>query len=227
MNIHYLQHESFEDLACIQSWANNTGNKLSSTKFFEKHSLPEINDIDFLIVLGGPMGVYDEHKYAWLKEEKKFIEKAIRNNKKVLGICLGSQLIAEVLGAKVYKNKEKEIGWMNVELTEQAKTDRYFEKFPSSLTVFQWHGDTFDLPKGAVHIAKSPACNHQAFTYGEKVIALQFHLEATDKLIEALTLHCKEEIVEGPYIQKEKAIIKNTYRCHETNQWMKEILNKI
>lgn len=227
MNIHYLQHVPFEDLGSIQTWANNTSHKLSSTRFFEKCSLPKIDDIDFLIVMGGPMGVYEEHTYAWLKEEKKFIENAIRNNKHVLGICLGAQLIAEVLGSKVYKNKEKEIGWMDVSFTEHAKTDSYFKSFPSSLTAFHWHGDTFDLPPGAVHIAQSAACENQAFTYGEKVIALQFHLEATEKLIAALTLHCKEEIVEAPYIQKEKDIINNTHHIHEMNQWMQKILNKI
>jgi len=227
MNIHYLQHEPFEDLAAIFDWADKPTNKITCTKLYEKHTLPPIENIDLLIIMGGSMGVYEEDKYAWLKEEKKFIEKAIRSNKKVLGICLGSQLIAEVLGSKVYKNKEKEIGWFEIELVEQAMSNKYFKSFPSSLKVFHWHGDTFDLPKGALHIAQSKACLNQAFTYGDNVVALQFHIEATEKSIKELAFNCREEIVEAPYIQKETEVMDNMYRTKEMNKLMFDILDNM
>jgi GMP synthase-like glutamine amidotransferase len=227
MNIHYFQHESFEDVACINYWADKPGNKLSCTKFFERYTLPDINSIDMLIILGGPMGIYEEDKYPWLKEEKKFIAQAIQKNKKVVGICLGSQLIAEVLGARVYKNKEKEIGWFEIEMTEEAKTNKFFKDIPSPLYVFHWHGDTFDLPEGATHIAQSKACKNQAFTYGNNVIALQFHMEATKKSIKELAFNCKEELIEGPYIQKEKDIISNEYRTDAMNLLMYDLLDKL
>src|SRR2546428_2396131 len=121
MNIHYFQHVPFEGLGCIEDWANRKSHVLSSTRFFEKHTLSDLKTIDWLIVMGGPMGVYDESEYLWLKEEKEFIKKAIDANKVVIGICLGSQLIAEVLGAKVYKNKFTEIGWFPVEVFEGTK----------------------------------------------------------------------------------------------------------
>lgn len=227
MNIHYLQHEPFEDLAAIFKWADKPGNKITCTKLYEKHTFPSLDDFELLVIMGGAMGVYEEDKYAWLKEEKKFIGNAIKANKKVLGICLGSQLIAEVLGSKVYKNKEKEIGWFEIQFTAQAKTDAFFKTFPSSLTVFHWHGDTFDLPKGAVHIAQSKACQNQAFTFGGNVVALQFHIEATEKSIKELAFNCREEIVEAPYIQKEEEVLNNIYRTEEMNKLMFDILDRM
>lgn len=227
MHIHYLQHEPFEDLAAIFQWADNPENTITCTKLYEKFKFPEVEDIDLLIIMGGAMGVYEEDKFSWLKEEKKFIEKAIRSNKKVVGICLGSQLIAEVLGAKVYKNREKEIGWFDIEFSDHARTNPFFKTFPSSLTVFHWHGDTFDLPAGAVHIAGSKACRNQAFTYGDNVVALQFHIEATEKSIKELAYNCRDEIVDAPFIQKEEEVMKNIYRTKEMNKLMFNILNEL
>lgn len=225
MHIHYLQHEPFEDLAAIFSWTDKPGNKITCTKLYEEHLLPSLENIDLLIIMGGAMGVYEEDKYPWLEEEKQFIRKAIADGKKVVGICLGAQLIAAAMGSKVYKNKEKEIGWFEIELTSEARENKYFRTFPSSLTVFHWHGDTFDLPEGAVHIAKSKACRNQAFTFGENVVALQFHIEATEKSIKELAYNCREEMIDAPYVQKEEEVMKNVYRTEEMNQLMFGILD--
>lgn len=227
MRIHYLQHVPFEGLASIQSWSDIAGHTVSHTKLYDKNPFPKIDDFDFLIVMGGPMGVYETDQYGWLKEEKIFIEQALRHNKKVLGICLGAQLIADVLGARVYKNKEKEIGWMDISFTESAKTHKAFQKFPSSLNVFHWHGDTFDLPSGALHIAKSDACFNQAFTYKDNVVALQFHMEVTEIAIKDLLLNCKEELIDAPYIQTEEKILEGLPRCHSMNQWMSKLLHNL
>src|SRR5690606_32591469 len=113
----------------------------------------------------------------WMKEEKKLIEKAILKGKRVIGICLGAQLIADVLGARVFPNKEKEIGWFPIELTEEGQKSPFFAGFNKTETVFHWHGDTFEIPKGAEHIASSKVCENQAFLFDHKVLGLQFHLE--------------------------------------------------
>jgi GMP synthase (glutamine-hydrolysing) len=227
MNIHYFQHEPFEDLAAIQEWAGKPGNKISFTRFYENFELPDINSIDMLIVLGGAMGVYEEDIHPWLKTEKKLIQEAIHKKKKILGICLGAQLLAEILGGRVYKNKEKEIGWYDIELTEEGRKNYFFNKFPSRLKVFHWHGDTFDLPPGAAHIAFSQACRNQAFTWSDHVVALQFHIEATAKSVEELAFHCSNELVEGNFIQKKEDVLNFSEHSGKMNELMFDILDKM
>jgi GMP synthase (glutamine-hydrolysing) len=204
MKIHCFQHVPFEGLGCIEDWANASGFRLSLTRFYENDLLPELDQMDWLLVMGGPMGVSDEPKFPWLTREKRLIEKAIQRGKVVLGICLGAQLIADVLGARVYRNQFKEIGWFPIELTEAGQTSSLFGFLPARPTVFHWHGDTFDMPREAVHLAQSEACRNQAFVYKERVIGVQFHLETTAAGIEALVKNCADEIVEGPFIQSPK-----------------------
>lgn len=207
LRIHYLQHVAFEGLGSIEEWALNNGHLLSVTKLYEAAVYLDINEIDWLIVMGGPMGVYDEDKYGWLIEEKKYIQQAIAAGKTVLGICLGSQLIAEVLGAKVYPNNEKEIGWFDIHLTPTAVNNELFFDAPPTIKVFHWHGDTFDLPKDALHLAYSEACKHQAFVYNKKVLGLQFHIETTEESLEDMSTYGTEELEEGKkYIQSAEKI---------------------
>jgi len=179
-NIAVIMHVPFEGLGCIEQWITKNNHSVTYIRLYEKHELPDMNAIDWLIVMGGPMGVYDEAIYPWLSEEKTFIKQAIEAGKTVLGICLGSQLIAEVLGAKVYPNKQKEIGWFDVALSERAKTDSLFAGFEDKFPVFHWHGDTFDLPEGSKHLISSEVCKNQAFLYNDKVLGLQFHFEVTE-----------------------------------------------
>lgn len=226
MNIHYFKHVPFEGLGSLDDWTHLPGNNVTATKFYEDFKLPFVDICDLLIVMGGPMGVYDEDEFPWLAEEKKFIEKAIAKGKKVVGICLGAQLVAEVLGAKVYKNAHKEIGWMPVELTEEGKKHRFFGHLPTQYTTFHWHGDTFDLPPGAIHLAKSQACTHQAFVYNDQVIGLQYHMEVTADTINALYAQCANEITEAPFIQREEQI-KNTEFIEHNNKGLVEIMNRL
>ncbi|MGB9628551.1 MAG: type 1 glutamine amidotransferase [Thermodesulfobacteriota bacterium] len=146
-------------------------------------NLPKLNDLTHIIMLGGPMNVYEEDQYPFLREEDRFIKEAIQRGKSVLGICLGAQLIAKALGAKVFKAPVKEIGWYDVSLTKIGSDDPLFFKFPKTFPVFQWHGDTFEIPKGAKLIVTSSSVPYQAFRYGEKVYGLQFHLEVTGEMI--------------------------------------------
>jgi len=205
MRAHYLQHVPFEGLGSIEVWLKNTGYEISSTQFFESENLPDVEDIDLLVVMGGPMSVNNESKYPWLVTEKKFIRSVVNAGKPVLGICLGAQLIANSMGAKVFPNSIKEIGWFPVEAV-MSESNLIF-KFPKEIEVFHWHGETFNLPKGAIQIAESKGCKNQAFQIGKNVIGLQFHLETTSISAQAIVENCRDELVEGEFIQSEAGIL--------------------
>jgi GMP synthase-like glutamine amidotransferase len=205
MRVHVLQHVPFEGLGSIEAWLSHRGARVSYTRFFESAQLPPLADIDFVIVLGGPMSVNDERQLSWLRDEKHFIAEAIASNKVVLGICLGAQLIASALGARVYPGPEKEIGWFPV-FAEPVVSGTFV--FPEYTEVFHWHGETFDLPSAAICLATSNACRNQAFQIGERVIGLQFHLETTPKSAEAIITHCVNELLpQSRYIQTESALL--------------------
>jgi GMP synthase (glutamine-hydrolysing) len=227
MKIHYLQHVPFEGIASIEPWAKSKGYSLSATRFYKDEPLPNIEDIDGLVIMGGPMNVYEESKYPWLAQEKKFIEQAIEHEKTILGICLGAQLIADVLGAKVVPNREKEIGWFPIELTSKAQTSQVFNFLPKQFTVFHWHGDTFELPSGATRMAKSEGCENQAFIYGERVVALQFHLESTKESVQKIIQNCADELVKGRYIQKPEEMLSQEDNFRQINEAMHGILKRL
>jgi GMP synthase-like glutamine amidotransferase len=201
MRIHCLQHAPFEGPARIAHWAAARGHALSVSHLYTGDPLPALDRFERLIVLGGPMSVSDEAEHSWLAHEKARIEDAILAGKSVVGICLGAQLIAEVLGARVYRNADKEIGWLPVALTEAGRASRLCQDLPLEQQVFHWHGDTFELPQDAVHLARSAACAQQAFLFDGRVLALQFHLEATPESVDAICTHCAEEIVPARYVQ--------------------------
>ena len=224
MHIHYLQHVPFEGLASIESWALARGHRLSATRFFAHEPLPSSWDFDGLIVMGGPMNIYETEKYFWLTEEKQFIEHAIESGKTVVGICLGAQLIADVLGAKVTRNFYPEIGWFPVEVTERSPI---FHNIPEQFHALHWHGDTFALPQGAVPLARSEACENQAFVYAEKVLSLQFHLEATPSSVRQLISNCGDEITEGKYMQQPEMILQQNDFFAQGNQLMWRILDNL
>jgi len=205
MRAHYLQHVPFEGLGSIAPWLDKAGHKVTCTRFFESPDLPDLKDIGLLVVMGGPMSVHDEDKFPWLDAEKKFIREVIHIGTPVLGICLGAQLIASALGAGVYPNNGKEIGWFPVYGIES--NDKAVFHFPQKTDVFHWHGETFDLPAGAVRLAQSDACVNQAFQYGESVIALQFHLETTLQDARDLVSHCRDELIPARYVQTEEEIL--------------------
>lgn len=156
--------------------------------------------------MGGPMNIYEHDRYPWLDAEKRAIGRGIEAGKAVLGVCLGAQLIADVLGGPVSRNPHKEIGWFEVRTTPQARAVRAFEHFPTLFTAFHWHGDTFLRPPGSVLTAESAACSNQAFAYGEKVVGLQFHIETTFEAMEALIKNCADEIEPAPYVQDEETM---------------------
>ncbi|MFO7555608.1 MAG: type 1 glutamine amidotransferase [Desulfobacterales bacterium] len=227
MKIQYLQHVPFEDIAYVGNWADKNGVHLGRTRLYEDDPYPFLSDFDVLIVIEGPMGVYDEQEYPWLKTEKAYIRKAIHNKKIVVGICLGAQLIAAALGAKVYQNSFKEIGWFPVYKTPRAKNTSLGEILPKRFMAFHWHGDTFDIPKGAVHLAESKACKNQALVYLNRVIALQFHLESTQSSIESLIQNCRDEVISAPFIQTADQIRKGYHQIESLNTIMAKLMNRI
>jgi len=216
MKIHCFQHAQFEDLGCINNWIDSNGHKVNYTRFFENDELPNTNDYDFLIIMGGPMSVNEEDKHTWLKAEKQAIKEAIDTNKIVLGICLGSQLIANVLGAEIYSNSDKEIGWFDISLTENTESNTILNIKSNDVKVFHWHGETYTLPEKAIHIAYSECCKNQAFLYNNKVLGLQFHLEVNNKSIDAMIENCGADLSNGKYIQSENEI-RNGFEYIETN----------
>jgi GMP synthase-like glutamine amidotransferase len=224
MRTHYLQHVPFEGLGSIETWLEAAGCKITNTRFFESADLPDPAVIDLLVIMGGPMSVNDEEKLPWLAVEKRFIRTVINSGKPVLGICLGAQLIASAMGALVYRNHVKEIGWFPIDGI--SHNDRSSFSFPKSVVAFHWHGETFGLPSGAIRLASSEGCENQAFQIGKSVIGLQFHLETTPESAQAIISHCREELVPSQYVQAEEEILSASHERYRTiNELMGRVLS--
>ena len=223
MRAHYLQHVPFEGLGSIEIWLQTVGYEITSTQFYESTDLPRVEEIDLLVVIGGPMSINDEIKYPWFVDEKEFIRSAIELGKPTLGICLGAQLIANAMGGKVFQNSVKEIGWFPVQAVASSNNAAF--KFPEETVVFHWHGETFSLPSEAIQIAKSEGCKNQAFQIGNSVIGLQFHLETTPDSAQSIVANCRDELVAGEYIQTEIDILNAPQDRYSTiNSLMSDIL---
>jgi GMP synthase-like glutamine amidotransferase len=205
MRVHYLQHVPFEAPAAIATLLEASGHELSGARLFEPGGLPALGAFDGLVAMGGPMSANDEGEYPWLAGEKALIREAIAAGKPVLGVCLGAQLIASALGARVYPNAEKEIGWFPLE--GLPSEDPAIFRFPASMRAFHWHGETFDLPRGAIRLARSAACENQAFQLGASVVGLQFHLETSPESARALVDHCGEELRPARFVQSADEIL--------------------
>lgn len=206
MRFHILEHMPYERPGRLLDWAKRYNHEVTTTRFHAGDSLPKVKDVDFLVVMGGPMSVHDENKYPWMKDEKHFMRNAMHRGTKVLGICLGAQLAAECLGAKITPNKTKEIGWLPI---EKVKSHPVTQDLPSSLTVFHWHGETFSLPAHAVHLFESKHCPHQAFLWNDQVLGLQFHMEMNDSALADFQPHIMQETQKtSPSIQSWETIDK-------------------
>ena len=158
----------------------------------ETEAVPEANNFDILVMMGGPMSVNESDIYTYISKEEELTREFIKKGRKVLGICLGAQIMAKALGANVYKGKEPEIGWYNIELTESGIKDNIMKKlalhpkagdFWKKFSVFHWHGETFDMPEGAVRLAKSDLYQNQAFKYSDNAYAFQFHIEVSKEMV--------------------------------------------
>lgn len=225
MKIHSLQHLKNDTLGTIGSWVSLKGHRLTKTLLYEKPAFPEPEEFDMLLIMGGTMSVYQEKEFPWLKPEKEFVKKVIDTGKPVLGSCFGAQLIAEVLGGKVTRNRFKEIGWHRVTTVAEDNAinkEKIVSELPSGLfpefTAFMWHGDTFGIPEGAVRLFKSEACQNQGFVYGDNVIGLQFHPEADRQWIGNLIEDSGHELIEGKYIQSKEQILRHEHSLEESRK---------
>ena len=227
MKVHYLQHVPFEGIGSMTAYFKNKGHALSSTRLYEGQVLPDPHDIDFLIVMGGPMGVHDELQYPWMKKEKAFIRVCMDKGKIVLGICLGAQVIADVLGVRVYKNKCAEIGWFPLTISDETRDTIFKDVFPPGLEVFHWHGDTFDIPESGVPVASSPACLNQGFIIDDRIAGFQFHLETTPESARALIDNCGHELEGSAFVQTAKELMAHEKRFTIINKVMTAVLERL
>jgi GMP synthase (glutamine-hydrolysing) len=197
-----IQHIGCETPGTIEDALRATGIGIRHVRVFDNDPVPaEMGEAAGLLVMGGPMSVYEEEWYPFLAEEIRLIQEAIRQEKPVLGVCLGSQLLAAALGARVMKGKLKEIGWHTVDLTDAAASDPLWDGIQKSFTAFHWHGDIFELPHGAVPLASSALTRCQAFRYGRNAYGILCHMEVTREIIscmvDAFGAELREENIKG------------------------------
>lgn len=225
MIIHVIQHIAYEGAGCIENWATQNHHSLQYIHIHDGHKFPQVSTIQALIILGGTMGAYEDHLYEWMPIEKNFIKEVIANGKPVLGICLGSQLLASVLGAKVFKHAHNEIGWHNVYLNEKGLQSAFFKHCPPVMFTMHWHGDTFELPMGAEWLAYSHATPNQAFSFGDNVLALQFHPEFDVQLIGTLCDMAGDTLKNESFTQSAQQILSRSDSIQQANQYMYSILS--
>jgi len=183
LDVLILQHIACEPPGVYEDVLRERGARLRRVELDEGESVPEdARAFDALIVMGGPMGANDEAEHPWLTAEKRLIAAAVREGVPLFGVCLGAQLLAASLGARVYRGDRPEVGVLPVTLTEEGRNDPVFSTLPAEVLSLQWHSDTFDLPDGAVRLAGSPAYPNQAFRVGSSAYAVQFHLEVSQAM---------------------------------------------
>lgn len=226
MLIHVLQHEPAVAPGFIVTWAEKTNNILSFIRTWADDPWPEPDKVHLLIILGGTMNIDEENKHPWLRGEKAFLKKIASNATPVLGICLGAQLLADALGAQVYRNTHTEIGWHAVNFNQVALTIMHIKGFPVTMPLFHWHSYCFDLPQGAVSLGSSLATPVQGFVYNKCLVALQFHPEVTPAIIEDYMQDSSELLQSGEkFIQNEITIRLQYQQLSHLHQLLGKILN--
>jgi GMP synthase (glutamine-hydrolysing) len=226
MNIHCLQHTENPGHTYLPEWAAAHGHFWQSSIVPLVPGLPDPRDPDCLVVLGGPMSAWEDRRYAWLSDEKRFIEAFIGTGKPLLGVCLGAQILADVLGAGTYQGPHKEIGWHLAETAPESRDTWVGDTLPARFETFFWHADTFDLPDGAVRVASSTAFLNQGFLWNQ-VLALQFHLEVKPAWVQMLVQRDARELRGGAYVQSAETVLARpdiVYR--ENNLLMNRVLTR-
>lgn len=215
-----LEHAPYEDPVNILHWLDERRISHHAVRLFEGDPLPDPTAVDLLIIMGGPMNIYEEDVYPWLCEEKIFIKKIIDMKKPVLGICLGGQLISSVLGGAVTRLVIPEYGWYTLQnevrvssIMKDLDIKTGTEIFPETITVFQWHQDTFQIPPGAIHLYSSETCNNQAFMYNFHVVGLQFHPEMDDRAIRCFLTDARPELEEKGLLHLHDDVISKIDLC--------------
>lgn len=203
-NLHVFQHHPAEEPGVIAGWAAARGYAITTTRPARGGAFPAPADVDFLVLMGGPMNVYQDRDFPWLRAEREFIAAHVATGKPAVGICLGAQFLADALGGRVTQNPAVEIGWFPVEFTAEARAR--FPSLPAALDVVHWHGDTFETPRAALPLAASAACANQGFLHDGRVLALQFHPEMTPAIVAALAAD-EGSWPTGPFVQAADEIL--------------------
>ena len=223
MRIHWLQHVPFEGLGSMEGWFLSRNHSLTCSRLYENSSMPSVEEFEWLVVMGGPMGVRDNDAFPWLEQEVELIRSALKNEKRILGVCLGAQLMAHAMGASVYRNPHKEIGWFPVD-SPKEKTNAFVEILPPRFDAFHWHGNTFGIPESAQEIGSSEATKNQGFSMGTNALALQFHLELRPADTTRITEACSDDLTTGPYVQQPSRFTSSSERFHQANMLMGSLL---
>jgi GMP synthase-like glutamine amidotransferase len=223
MRAHYLQHVAFESPGSIVRTLEDLGAAITSSRLHDGEPLPDVGDFDLLVVMGGPMSVNDEAMFPWLVQEKRLVAQAMDAGRRVLGVCLGAQMIASALGSRVYPNAYTEIGWFPVKATPAGASLGL-----QSQPVFHWHGETFDSPSGATLLASSDGCMNQAFAIGSSVLGIQFHLEVTRADVRRMVDHGRHELVPSRFVQTDGEILTAPpARYEQTNEIMDAVIRRL
>lgn len=226
MQIHVLQHEPFEPPGAVLGWAAARGHRVTATHLYAGEALPPADGVDLLVVMGGGMSVHDADRLPWLLAEKRFVSEQIATSKPVLGICLGAQIIAECLGGAVRRSPEREIGWFPIDLTDDGRRSGLFDALPADRIVFHWHGETFDIPEGALRLAATADVPNQAFSFdGGRVVGLQFHCETTPAIIEGMVAASDDYKAGGRFVQSPADMLGGAPRCAALNRMLDGLLD--
>lgn len=221
-----LQHVPFEGPGTIQPFLADRRIDATTVHLYRGDALPAPADFDLLVVMGGPMSVHDEREHRWLIDEKRLIEAALQADRRILGICLGAQLIADVLGSTVEPMGYREIGWFPVDLASTAPA-WIARALGERFTPLHWHGDTFTLPVGAVQIGSSAACAQQGFVYGDRIVGLQFHLEFTPDSVHRLIANAADELDDSRWVQTPEQLLDSGDRFAAAHRKLDDLLDRL
>lgn len=216
MKILFVTHASFEKPGSIETWAKKKGHLTKEVCPYKGEKLPDASTFDMLVVMGGPQSPLEIHKDPYLADEIQLIKQALKSKKKIMGVCLGAQLIGEALGAKTERSPNREIGMYPIELLEDAKRDPVFQSFPPKSDVMHWHSDMPGIATGAVLLAKSEGCPRQVFRYGDRVYGFQCHFELTQQLVEGMIESCQSDLRSGTYVRSINELLSADYSAINT-----------
>lgn len=225
--LHLIRHDDFQLPGSITTWAAARGWRVREIRFFEMQAPQVMGKSDLLVIMGGVMSANDDARFPWLPLEKRWISERIASGARVLGICLGAQILANILGGRVYRSPHREIGWFPVARIDGVDGGPFADAIPEAHESFLWHSETFDLPPGAVRLARSEGCANQAFAWGKHVLAVQFHPEMVAEGARAIVAESGHEIIPGPFVQPAAEFLAGPERYHALARVMHALLDRV